>query len=116
MKISTALCHSERRPRSAESRLFLGVANDFPIVCFRADARGIGYLQVRTQTEPSQNPVEIEILRAWPDASICHGFVGRTGGVSTGAFASMNLSYWVGDDDCAVDSNWERLRREVLDL
>jgi len=71
---------------------------------------------VRTQTEPSQNPVEIEILRAWPDASICHGFVGRTGGVSTGAFASLNLSYWVGDDDCAVDTNWERLHRAVPDL
>ena len=71
---------------------------------------------MRTQTEPSQNPVKIEILRAWPDASICHGFIGRTGGVSTGAFASMNLSYWVGDDDCAVDTNWERLRRAVPDL
>jgi YfiH family protein len=55
----------------------------------------------------------VEILRAWPDASICHGFIGRSGGVSTGAFASMNLSYWVGDDERAVDTNWERLRHEV---
>ncbi|MFZ2060178.1 MAG: peptidoglycan editing factor PgeF [Candidatus Binatus sp.] len=69
-----------------------------------------------TQTEPSRNPAKIEIIRAWPDASICHGFIGRMGGVSTGAFASMNLSYWVGDDDRAVDQNWERLRREVPDL
>jgi purine-nucleoside/S-methyl-5'-thioadenosine phosphorylase / adenosine deaminase len=83
---------------------------------FRADARGIGYLQVHTQTEPSRNPAKIEILRAWPDAPICHGFIGRAGGVSTGAFASMNLSYWVGDDERAVDLNWERLRRAVPDL
>ena len=69
-----------------------------------------------TQTEPSPNPAKIEILRAWLDTSICHGFIGRTGGVSTGAFASMNLSYWVGDEESAVDTNWERLRREVPDL
>src|SRR5208283_5641745 len=45
-------------------------------------------------------------------------FIGRAGGVSTGAFASMNLSHWVGDDERAVDSNWSRLRREIpaLDL
>ncbi len=67
-------------------------------------------------TEPSRNSSALEILRAWPDASICHGFIGRAGGVSTGAFASMNLSYWVGDDESAVDTNWERLRREVPDL
>ena len=28
----------------------------------------------------------------------------------------MNLSYWVGDDERAVDTNWQRLRREVPDL
>lgn len=64
---------------------------------------------------PSDNRA-ISILRAWRDASICHGFIGRTGGVSTGAFASMNLSYWVGDDDAAVDSNWARIRRKVPEL
>ena len=68
------------------------------------------------QTESSRNSGAIEILPAWPDASICHGFIGRAGGVSTGAFASMNLSYWVGDDERAVDTNWKRLRREVPDL
>src|SRR5260370_36142765 len=83
---------------------------------FRTDARGIGYLQVDAQIEPLRNSGAIEILRAWPDALICHGFIGRAGGVSTGAFASMNLSYWVGDDERAVDSNWERLRRKVPDL
>ena len=64
-------------------------------------------------TEPSRNSGAVEIIRAWPDASICHGFIGRAGGVSTGAFASMNLSYWVGDDERAVDTNWKRLRRAV---
>ena len=67
-------------------------------------------------TEPLRNSGAIEILRVWPDASISHGFIGRAGGVSTGAFASMNLSYWVGDDEPAVDTNWERLRREVPEL
>jgi YfiH family protein len=71
---------------------------------------------VETHTESSRDSSRVEILRAWPDASICHGFVGRSGGVSTGAFASMNLSYWVGDDERAVDANWKRLRREVPDL
>jgi polyphenol oxidase len=83
---------------------------------FRADARGISYLRVESHTESSPDSSAVEILRAWPDPSICHGFIGRAGGVSTGAFASMNLSYWVGDDDRAVDENWERLRREVPDL
>ncbi len=64
-----------------------------------------------TESAPDSNP--IEILRAFPDASICHGFLGRTGGVSRGPFASLNLSYWVGDDSACVDSNWERLRRKV---
>jgi len=68
---------------------------------------------VKTHTESSDDASRVEILRAWPDASICHGFIGRAGGVSTGAFASMNLSYWVGDDERAVDTNWERLRRKV---
>jgi polyphenol oxidase len=71
---------------------------------------------VETHTETPDGSSAVEILRAWPDTSICHGFIGRAGGVSTGAFASMNLSYWVGDDERAVDTNWERLRREVPDL
>jgi polyphenol oxidase len=71
---------------------------------------------VETDTESSPASSRVEILRAWSDPSICHGFIGRAGGVSTGAFASMNLSYWVGDDERAVDTNWERLRREVPHL
>ncbi len=71
-------------------------------------------MQTLTESSPDLKPVEI--LRAWPDAAICHGFIGRTGGVSSGAFASMNLSYWVGDDYHAVDANWERIRREVPEM
>ena len=69
-----------------------------------------------TLAESSPNACAVEILRAWPDASICHGFIGRSGGVSKGTFASMNLSYWVGDDESAVDANWQRLRREVQEI
>jgi YfiH family protein len=71
---------------------------------------------VDVHTESPSDTGAISILRAWPDPAICHGFIGRTGGVSAGAFASMNLSYWVGDDDRAVDTNWERLRDAVPEL
>jgi len=75
---------------------------------------------VDTHTESSRDSeTAIPILRAWTDDdALRHGFIGRAGGVSTGAFASMNLSHWVGDDERAVDSNWARLRREIpaLDL
>jgi len=67
-------------------------------------------------TESSPDSTSIEILRAWPESAICHGFVGRTGGVSREQFASLNLSYFVGDDRASVDSNWERLRRQVPTL
>jgi YfiH family protein len=70
---------------------------------------------VDIHTDSSTQP-RVEILRAWPDTDLPHGFIGRSGGVSTGAFASMNLSYWVGDDERAVDANWDQLRREVPDL
>ena len=73
---------------------------------------GLSGLALHTESAPDYNP--IEILRAFPDDDrVCHGFVGRSGGVSRGPFASLNLSYWVGDERANVDSNWERLRREV---
>jgi hypothetical protein len=68
------------------------------------------------QTESLPDSNAIPILHAWTDASVCHGFIGRLGGVSIGAFASMNLSYWVGDDERAVDTNWKLLRSVVPDL
>ncbi len=68
-------------------------------------------MEFHKESSPDSSP--IEILRVWPDAMVCHGFAGRTGGASLGPFPSLNLSYYVGDDRAAVDSNWERLRREI---
>jgi YfiH family protein len=36
--------------------------------------------------------------------------LGREGGVSRGPFASLNLSYWVGDNSRFIDVNWQRTR------
>ncbi len=47
-------------------------------------------------------------LTAWEIPGLVHGFCGRGGGVSTGAFASFNLAEWVGDDARAVAENWRR--------
>lgn len=54
------------------------------------------------------------VLVPWPDLrGVVHGFLGRLGGVSRGPFASLNLSYLVGDDRGAVDENWNRARRII---
>ncbi|HYL57274.1 MAG TPA: peptidoglycan editing factor PgeF [Candidatus Acidoferrales bacterium] len=64
--------------------------------------------------QPESQPVAaVPILRAWEDPELCAGFVGRLGGTSAGEFATMNLSYWVGDHESAVDENWRRLREQV---
>ncbi len=44
---------------------------------------------------------------AIPD--LAHGFCGRRGGVSRGAFAELNLSLRVGDAPEAVQENWRRM-------
>jgi polyphenol oxidase len=44
---------------------------------------------------------------------LAHGFLGRLGGVSIGAYRSLNLAYWVGDDSAHVDENWLRLREII---
>ena len=59
-------------------------------------------LQFSTPTPPR--------LRVWPEPGILHGFLGRLGGRSRGAYESLNLSHFVGDDPQAVADNWERLR------
>jgi YfiH family protein len=41
---------------------------------------------------------------------LVHGFFGRAGGVSEGAWSSLNLSAAVGDDPAAVEENWTRMR------
>jgi YfiH family protein len=42
-----------------------------------------------------------------------HGFFGRDGGVSHGPYASLNLSFNVGDDADAVKQNWARVRNAL---
>jgi len=42
---------------------------------------------------------------------VLHGFSVRTGGVSRGPYASLNLGRGVGDDPAAVDENLRRLAR-----
>jgi polyphenol oxidase len=53
----------------------------------------------------------IRVLRSpvIPDSLFVHGFPERTGGVSTGARASLNLGRRWGDDADAVDENRRRL-------
>ena len=42
-----------------------------------------------------------------------HGFFGRDGGVSTGDFAGLNVSYSVGDDPEAVEENRARIAQAL---
>lgn len=42
-----------------------------------------------------------------------HGFTKRTGGVSEGPYASLNLAFDVGDSDENVKANWLRLKDAV---
>lgn len=51
------------------------------------------------------------VLQGWDHPALCHGFLGREGGSSRGPYASLNLSYWVGDQLRSVDANWQRARR-----
>jgi len=64
---------------------------------------------MKTAPQSSQIP----ILTAWDSPALCHGFLGRRGGVSIGPYESLNLAYWVGDDDAHVDENWRRLREVI---
>ena len=45
--------------------------------------------------------------------SIRHGFFGRQGGVSTGEFEELNVSWSVGDDAGAVDENRDIVRKAL---
>lgn len=47
---------------------------------------------------------------------LVHGFCGREGGVSSGPFASLNVSTRVGDDRAAVLENWRRVRAAAAPL
>ena len=45
--------------------------------------------------------------------SITHGFSTKDGGVSTGIYKSMNLSFTRGDDKEAVKENFRRITKEL---
>jgi YfiH family protein len=55
----------------------------------------------------------VEVLRPWDFPRLCHGFLGRGGGVSADAYATLNLAYHIGDDAARVDENWRRVRDAI---
>jgi len=48
---------------------------------------------------------QIEVIRAVSLGGLAHGFLGRRGGVSTGALAGLNVGYGSKDDRAAIDQN-----------
>ena len=58
-------------------------------------------------------PGELDLLQldSFNLSGLAHGFSDRYGGVSSGAFASLNVSFGVGDDRDAVRENRARLKR-----
>jgi polyphenol oxidase len=49
-------------------------------------------------------------VATWAGRKLWNGFLGRRGGVSVGAYESLNLSYLCGDAPSAVRSNWRRVQ------
>jgi len=66
-----------------------------------------------TLSQLSAGTPAVPVLEPWREPGLVAGFVGRKGGVSEGAFASMNLSDLIGDDPGAVAENWRRLRASL---
>ena len=56
----------------------------------------------------------VEVIRAETLAGIPHGFLGRRGGVSTGAIAGLNIGHGAEDDIEAVAENRRRAVEAVL--
>ena len=56
----------------------------------------------------------VEVIRAEALAGIPHGFLGRRGGVSTGAIAGLNIGHGAEDDAEAVAENRRRAVAAVL--
>ena len=50
----------------------------------------------------------IDILRAAALGDLPHGFLGRSGGVSTGILAGLNTGWGSGDDREAITENRRR--------
>ncbi len=53
-------------------------------------------------------PPALRVAQWQPIDGLVHGFFGRQGGASVGAWASLNLGERVGDDGEAVRANWRR--------
>jgi YfiH family protein len=66
---------------------------------------------VRALRRATSLPPVPPVLQTWDEPTLCHGFLGRGGGAGRGPYASLNLSYWVGDNSRVVDANWQRARR-----
>ncbi|MFI5353846.1 MAG: peptidoglycan editing factor PgeF [Candidatus Binatales bacterium] len=64
-------------------------------------------------SESSQISPPDRLEAQWPIEGLAHGFLGRLGGVSRGRFASLNLSYLVGDETASVDRNWQIARESI---
>ncbi|MBA3666992.1 MAG: peptidoglycan editing factor PgeF [Sphingomonas sp.] len=58
--------------------------------------------------------MSLDIVRAAALDTIPHGFFGRTGGVSTGAMASLNTGLGSGDDPASVEINRRRAADAIL--
>jgi hypothetical protein len=58
--------------------------------------------------------VSVEVIRAAALAGVPHGFLGRRGGVSTGALAGLNVGLGSGDDPAAVAENRRRAVAAVM--
>lgn len=66
------------------------------------------------EPEPSGDAATALRVAAWGETrGLLHGFFGRRGGVSTGSFASLNLSSQLGDVAQAVAANWQRVGRAL---
>lgn len=58
--------------------------------------------------------MSVEVIRAQPLEGIAHGFLGRTGGVSTGLYAGLNVGIGSDDDATAIAENRVRATDAVL--
>lgn len=56
----------------------------------------------------------IDVLTAGALRGIPHGFLGRAGGVSTGAMASLNVGWGSGDDPALIAENRRRAAEAVI--
>ena len=58
--------------------------------------------------------MSVEVIRADCLAGMSHGFLGRSGGVSTGELAGLNVGFGSNDDRAAIEENRRRAVAAVL--